>query len=128
MLKTLGSCSQTERIELSMPTLTNRNTCSLCTVFMYVGHWFTATGVAAPRGELVPSTTVSRPGVTKYVTANKIIQTFLLHFYFFMHNVEKTRRREKQRWKERRNKELTSRSSVVRLERRYILQFYLFIN
>ena len=42
---------------------------------MYVGHWSTATGAAAPRGELVPSTTVSRPGVTKYVTVDKIIQT-----------------------------------------------------
>jgi len=124
MLKTLGSCSQTKRIELSMPTLTNKITCSLCTVFMYVGHWSTATGAAAPRGELVPSTTVSRSGVTKYVTANKIIQTEFwryqdiintdrFNFYFIMHNVEKTRRREKQRWKERRNKGLTSRSSVV---------------
>jgi len=70
-----GSCSQTERIKLTMPTLTNRNSCSLCTVFMYVGHWSTATGVAAPPGQLVLSTTVSRPGVTKHVTANRIIQT-----------------------------------------------------
>lgn len=118
-----GKLSQTERIKMSMPTLTNRNSCSLCAVFMYVGQWSTATGVAAPRGDLVLSTTVSRPGVTKYVTVNRVIQTEfwryqdiintdLFNVYFIMHNVEKTRRREKQQWKERRNKELTSRSSV----------------
>jgi hypothetical protein len=65
-------------------TLTNRNTCSLCTVFMYVGQWSTATGAAAPRGELIPSTTVSRPGVTKYVTANEIIQTELWRYEYII--------------------------------------------
>jgi hypothetical protein len=48
---------------------------AVCAVFMYVGQWSTATGAAAPRGELILSTTVSRPGVTKYVTPYEIIQT-----------------------------------------------------
>lgn len=67
-----AACRQT--IKSSMSALTNRNTCSLRTAFMYVGQWSTATGAAAPRGELVPSATVSRPGVTKYVMGNKRAQ------------------------------------------------------